>query len=259
MAADLRPAEPLAWHRRPHALARFVTDLVTDELSQLRPGGARPPPPPWSPELAIDEQGLGLDSLERLSIASALSEALHLHESGIEDWLLAKRRFGQWLEVAAEGLAAFDATLSLRSPDGIGAALATPHALAGLRQAVEPLAQRLPHTRRVLAAVPAHHRDGFLFTVLLPDCLGCDEVLDIRQTAPMAVAAGMRAGDVVVSHPSHWSVLAQQVARFPPGVRGITATAPCPEPLAQRLQDLGLEALLQAGAGAQTAGIALQR
>ena len=73
MAADLTQAEPLPWHRRPDALARFVADLVAGELAHLRPGGVSWPNPPWPAELALDEQGLGLDSLERLSVADRKS------------------------------------------------------------------------------------------------------------------------------------------------------------------------------------------
>ncbi|MBC7700722.1 4-coumarate--CoA ligase [Aquabacterium sp.] len=255
MPVDLTQAEPLSWHRRQSALARFVADLVAHELSHLRPGGVQLPERPWPSELAIDEQGLGLDSLERLSIASALSEALHLHESGIEDLLLARRRFGQWLEVAAEGLAAFDARLTFRTSGSSGVAKACPHELANLLQEVEHLASLVPHTRRVLAAVPAHHIYGFLFTVLLPDRLGCNEVLDIRMMTPAVVASFLQPGDLVVSHPAHWSILARHAVRLPHGVQGITSTAPCPDLLARRLEDLGLATLTQVYGSSETAGI----
>ena len=203
MPVDLMKAAPLPWHRRQSALARFVADLVADELSHLRPGGAQLPERPWPSELAIDEQGLGLDSLERLSIASALSEALHLHESGIEDLLLARRLFGQWLEVAAGGLSAFDAGRTFRTSGSSGVAKACLHKLANLRQEVEHLSSLVPHTRRVLTAVHARHIYGFLFTVLLPDRLRCNEVLDIRLMTATAVASFLRPGDLVISHPAH--------------------------------------------------------
>lgn len=255
MPVNLTQAEPMPWHRRQSALARFVADLVADELSHLRPGGVQLPERPWPSELAIDERGLGLDSLERLSIASALSEALHLHESGIEDLLLARRRFGQWLEVAAEGLGVFDARLTFRTSGSSGVAKPCPHELANLLQEVEHLASLVSETRRVLTAVPAHHIYGFLFTVLLPDRLGCNEVHDIRLMTPVAVASFLRPGDLVVSHPAHWSILARHAARLPPGVQGITSTAPCPDPLARSLKDLGLATLTQVYGSSETAGI----
>lgn len=255
MPVHLTQAGPRPWHRRQSALARFVTDLVADELSHLRPGGVQLPQRPWPSDLPIDEQGLGLDSLERLTIASALSDALHLHESGTEDLLLARQRFGQWLEVAADGLAAFDAQLTFRTSGSSGVAKACPHALAHLLQEVAHLAGLVPHTRRVLAAVPAHHIYGFLFTVLLPDRLACNEVLDIRLMTPVAVASMLRPGDLVISHPAHWSLLARHAVRLPPGVHGITSTAPCPDALARRLDDLGLATLTQVYGSSETAGI----
>lgn len=256
MAADLLSAESVAWFRRPGVLARFVTDLIGDELAHLRPGGVRLPDRPWPVGLALDEQGLGLDSLERLSVASALNEALHLHESGIEDLLLARHDFGGWLEVAADGLAAFDARLTFRTSGSSGNAKSCIHALNDLQQEVVHLASLVPGgARRILSAVPAHHIYGFLFTVLLPDRLGCDEVLDIRRTTPQALAALMRPGDLVVSHPAHWSVLARHAGRLPPGVHGFTSTAPCPDALALQLADLGLTSLTQVYGSSETAGI----
>lgn len=246
---------PLPWFRQPGVLARFVSDLVADELAQLRPGGLRLPERPWSPGLSLDEQGLGLDSLERMSIASALNEALHLHESGLEDLLLARRHFGQWLEVAEDGLAVFDATLTFRTSGSSGAAKACIHALADLHQEVGHLADLLQGTQRVLSAVPAHHIYGFLFTVLLPQRLGCPDVIDIRQMTAQSLLSTLRAGDLVVSHPAHWSLVARHAQRVPAGVRGVASTAPCPDPLAQTLVDLGLESLMQVYGSTETAGV----
>ncbi len=255
MDAALIDASALPWHARPDALVRMVSDLIADELAHLRPGGASLPDRPWPTDLALDEQGLGLDSLERLSVAAALNEALHLHESGIEDLLLARRRFGEWLQVAAEGLAAFDARLTFRTSGSSGLAKACPHALADLLQEAEHLAGLARGTRRVLAAVPAHHMYGFLFTVLLPERLGCNEVVDIRRMTPQALVATMQPGDLVISHPAHWSVLASHAGRLPPGVHGVTSTAPCPDALARRLEDIGLETLTQVYGSSETAGI----
>ena len=255
MAAELTPAERLPWHRQPDALARFVSDLIADELAHLRPGGMPLPDRPWPAGLALDEQGLGLDSLERLSVAAALNEALHLHESGVEDLLLAHRRFGEWLEVAADGLAAFDTRLSFRTSGSSGVAKTCPHALSDLWQEVEHLGSLLPDTRRVLAAVPGHHLYGFLFTGLLPQHLGCSDVLDIRRMTPQTLASVLQPGDLLVSHPAHWAVLARHAGRLPAGVQGVTSTAPCPDALAQSLEDIGLDRLTQVYGSSETAGI----
>lgn len=256
MAVGFAGGQSMPWFRRPGALARFVADLIADELAHLRPGGVQLPDRPWPAELALDEQGLGLDSIERLSVASALNEALHLHESGIEDLLLARRCFGDWLDVAVDGLSAFDSRLTFRTSGSGGVAKACPHALSDLLQEVEHLASLVPSTRRVLAAVPAHHIYGFLFTALLPARLGCTDVLDIRRMTPQAVASTMRPNDLVISHPAHWSLMARHVGALPPRVHGVTSTAPCPDALAKRLADIGLGSLTQVYGSSETAGIA---
>jgi 4-coumarate--CoA ligase (photoactive yellow protein activation family) len=244
-----------AWHARPGALSRFVADLIADETHRLRPGGSNLPAQPWPADLALHEDGLGLDSLERLAVASALNEALHLHESGIEDLLLARQRFGEWVEVAAAGLADFDARLTFRTSGSGGTAKPCTHSLAGLRQEVAHLASLTAGTQRVLAAVPAHHIYGFLFTVLLPAHLGCDQVLDVRRHTPQALAQLLRPGDLLVSHPAHWALVARHAGRLPAGVHGVTSTAPCPDALAQQLMDLGLGELTQVYGSSETGGI----
>lgn len=137
------------WHEHPGALERFVGDLVADELRLLRPGGADLAPRPWPPAMSLGEDGLGMDSLERLSVASALSEALHLHESGIEDLLLARPRFGDWLQIAARGLAHFSQRMSFRTSGSSGRPKCCVHAMADLVQEAEHLATLFAGAQRV--------------------------------------------------------------------------------------------------------------
>lgn len=243
------------WHQMPGALARFVADLIADEVSHLRPGGAPLPERPWPRDLAMNEQGLGLDSLERLSVASALNEALHLHESGIEDLLLARQMFGEWIEVAADGLAAFDARLTFRTSGSGGTAKPCVHALAHLQQEVDHLATLTAGSQRVLSAVPAHHIYGFLFTVLLPARLDCEGVIDVRRQTPQALAKLLQPGDLLISHPAHWSLVARHAGRLPAGVHGVTSTAPCPDAVAHSLNAMGLSCLTQVYGSSETAGI----
>ncbi len=244
-----------AWHARPGVLARVVADLIAAEVGHLRPGGSHLPERPWPDDLGLGEEGLGLDSLELLAVASALSEALHLHESGLEDLLLAHRRIGEWVDIAARGLAEFDALLTFRTSGSTGTAKPCTHALATLQQEVDHLQTLTAGTRRVLSAVPAHHIYGFLFTVLLPARLGCEDVQDIRRQTPASLAQWLRSGDLVVGHPAHWALVARHAGRLTAGVRGVTSTAPCPDALADGLQAIGLECLTQVYGSSETAGI----
>ncbi len=249
------------WHDRPGALSRFISDLVADELARLRPGAMLAlPPRPWPATLQLDEDGLGLDSLDRMAVAAALTEALHMHESGIEDLLLAQRSFGDWIDTAAESLRRFDATLTFRTSGSTGTPKACRHTLAALQHEVEALAD-LPPLRgtvgRVLAAVPSHHIYGFLFTQLLPARLGAAETIDVRGLTAPSLRHQLRKGDLVIAHPTFWRLFAQhgRGAALPQGVRGVSSTAPCPDALAQGLVDQGLESLLQIYGSSETAGI----
>jgi 4-coumarate--CoA ligase (photoactive yellow protein activation family) len=248
-----------AWHAQPGALGRFIADLIADEMSHLRPGGTPLPAQPWLPDLALNEQGVGLDSLERLSVASALNEALHLHENlpanGGEDPLLMRQRFGDWIEVAADGLAAFDSRLTFRTSGSSGSAKSCTHSVACLDQEAQHLATLMAGAQRVLAAVPAHHIYGFLFTVLLPAHLRCDTVLDVRRQTPQALAKLLQPGDLLVSHPAHWALVARHAGQLPAGVHGVSSTAPCPDAVARGLEAIGLASLTQVYGASETAGI----
>ena len=246
-----------SWHRSQSVLARFVCDLLAGELKLLRNGGGHLPPMPWNFNMPIGEDGLGLDSLERMEAASALSEALHLHESGVEDLLLARSTFGEWVDVASRGLAHFDSRLSFRTSGSSGQPKSCSHALADLLQEVDHLANLFRGAKRIVSAVPAHHIYGFLFTVLLPERLGDLEVMDARLLIPRTLTRVLQAGDVVISHPTHWSLVARDGEPLPRGVAGVTSTAPCPAELATALSrpEHGLERLVQVYGSSETAGV----
>ncbi|UUX94477.1 4-coumarate--CoA ligase [Aquabacterium sp. J223] len=245
----------MRWHADDHALARVVGDLVRDEVGALRPGLPALSAGPWAPTLRLDEDGLGLDSLERLSVAGALTEALHLHESGLEDLLLAQQDVGGWLQLVRRALAVADAQLSFRTSGSTGPRKPCTHRLADLQQEVAHTAGLLGAVNRVVSAVPSHHIYGFLFTVLLPQALGGVPVVDGRALTPQGFAKTLRPGDLVVSHPAHWALLSRHGAAFAAGVVGVSSTAPCPDALATSLLEQGLSRLLQVYGSSETAGI----
>jgi long-chain acyl-CoA synthetase len=250
------------WHQQPGALARFIADLVVNETAHLRPGAAALPAGPWPLDTALGEDGLGLDSLERMSVAAALSEALHLHESGVEDSLsTGTTTFGEWLQITARALSHFDARVTFRTSGSSGKPKPCTHTLADPQQETRFLACLLngepdAPLRRVLTAVPAHHIYGFLFTVLLPAELGNLPVQDVRNVTVNNLPRRMTAGDLLVSHPAHWALLARHANAWPAGVVGTTSTAPCPDETAQALTERGLQRLVQVYGSSETAGIA---
>ena len=233
---------------------RFVADLVAAELARLRPGAALPALPwPGNCDLARD---LGVDSLERMALASALSAALQLHRTDAGDALAAGHTIGAWADAASAGLALQSQEITFRTSGSSGQPKPCRHTLASLWAEAGELAALLPGHTRVLCAVPSHHIYGFLFSVLLPRALGLPTgaVRDVRAASPGMLAREARAGDLVVAYPDYWRA-ALAAGRFAPGVSGVTSTAPCPPELAQQLEAHGLGRLLQMYGSSETGGV----
>jgi len=249
------------WYAKPGALRRFVIDLIVDEVERLRPGGAGLPRRPWADELHVDERGVGLDSLERLTVAAAVSEVLHVQECGLEEAFLGGCQFGEWLHLVRGAL---DSRRALQSRHEemtfcTSGSTGTPkrclHELADLEEESAFWAKSLAGTRRVLAMVPAHHIYGFLFTVLLPQQRRECPVVDGRQLTPQSLGKILEPGDLIISHPAHWALMARHIEIFAPQVAGVTSSAPCPAELASALTARGLACLHQVYGSSETAGI----
>lgn len=245
----------LPWWEPRAVLRGFVADLLADELARQR-RAAVPHARLWTDATRL-EADLGVDSLELMTAAAALAEALHLHASGIEDYLLARRTLGDWVDIARAGLERYSECLTFRTSGSTGLPKPCLHPLATLRQETAHLATLFPGRRRILAAVPAHHIYGFLFTVLLPRELGVfsDAVQDLRGSTPAWLARGAQPGDLVVAHPEFWRAVARTVPALPHDVVGVTSTARCPDEVALQLQGTGLSRLVQVYGASETAGI----
>lgn len=244
------------WWQPLGVLRRFTFDLLADEMERGRRGG-KLRRETWRDDLRLDAD-LGVDSLELLALATALAEALHLGESGIEDYLLARRTLGEWVEIAALGLERYSACLTFRTSGSTGRPKPCVHGLAALAQEARHLATLFPARRRVLSAVPAHHIYGFLFSVLLPQELGlcAEDVLDLRVSTPAWLARGAQPGDLVIGHPEFWGAVARTVPRLPADVVGVTSTAPCPDDVCEAVESAGIARLVQVYGASETAGIA---
>ncbi|CAO3434639.1 4-coumarate--CoA ligase [Azospirillum endophyticum] len=247
------------WWRNREALSRVVCDLMAGEFARLRPGGSPPAGHHrWPETLPLGPEGAGADSLDLLHLASALNEALHLHRSGIEDYLLVRRTVGDWLDICEAALGRFDGALSFRTSGSTGEGKRCEHPLAALEEEADALAALLSGgaqaPQRIVSVVPAHHIYGFLFTVLLPDRLGVP-VVDGRGASPGGLAAGLRPGDVLVAHPDWWGALLRSGAALPDGVTGTSSTAPCPSDTARGLRAAGLARLVEVFGSSETAGL----
>nr|QQZ51416.1 hypothetical protein JKL49_10555 [Phenylobacterium glaciei] len=55
----------------------------------------------------VDSAGLACDSLDLLNLASAVAEAVQMHRAGVEDYLLARRTIGDWVDIVGASWNAF--------------------------------------------------------------------------------------------------------------------------------------------------------
>ena len=237
------------------AVRRLVLDLLAAELARSRGRSAAAlGRAGWSDATRVDQAGLDLDSLELLDAASALNEFFHLHEHGAEDYLLALPGIGDWCDLIEQSLAATGTHLTFRTSGSTGEPKRCTHALADLRAEADGWAARFADSLRVIALVPSHHIYGAIFTALLPDALGC-EVIEAAGAEAVREAAP---GTLVIGTPTHWAYLARSLLGFPPGLIGVTSTAPMPPQLAHRLRGQRLARLVEVYGSSETGGVAMR-
>ncbi|MBQ5947698.1 AMP-binding protein [Massilia sp. ST3] len=250
MLADTFPR----WWRDGPTLRRVVQDLLAGELAAMRPGRARLAPPwPDDADLVAD---LGADSLELSGLAAAMETMLQLRP-GADEALLAHTRLADWLALAAAGLERDAGAVTFRSSGSSGTPKAIRHEAVLLWQEARHLATLFPATARIVTLVPSHHIYGFLFSVLLPHALGIGpgQVADLRALSPAALAQGLAPGDLVLGFPDAWRAFGAAGMRLPPGVSGVSSTAPCPPETAHAALACGLERLVQVYGSSETAGV----
>lgn len=259
MASEAPP-----WWQDPNAVLRHVRDVIWSEWQQLRPSPGHIDPYVLSPDTlrALHlVRDLGADSLELLSLSAALSDAVPRHSAADADALYADLRMAHWVDVATRSWAQGADTLRFRTSGSSGAPKTCRHPLADLTQEVRELSAVLGPFRRIVSAVRCHHIYGFLFTLLLPRQAvwaapgQALPVLDMAGRPPHSVLAQLQAGDLVVGFPDWWRAIGRSGHALPPGVIGVTSTAPCPDEVCAPLMAAGLSRLVHIYGSTETAGI----
>jgi 4-coumarate--CoA ligase (photoactive yellow protein activation family) len=230
------------------AIGRVLQDRIAADIIALRGDAAGLPRGAWAETMELGA-GLGVDSLEMMALAGAVNELFHVHDCGVEDMLLARRCFGDWVELARQACGRVGARIGFRSSGSTGSPKRCSHGLQALAaEAAEHLGRMRP--ARIFAAVPGHHIYGFIFTALMPSLAGC-EVVDLRAGLPDPAA--FRAGDLIVAFPDYWRFLARSYACLP-AVTGVTSAAPMQAGLAREISARGLR-LIEIYGASETAGI----
>jgi 4-coumarate--CoA ligase (photoactive yellow protein activation family) len=247
---------------------RLLSDLIAAEVARLRPGllGVHPalepipetPFQPTNPALNQDLGRLDLDSLEFLDLVTVVAVQFHLHETGLDERLLAHRRLRDWVETILQSRARWDESISFQTSGSTGRPKLCSHPLALLEQEIVFFAEQLRDCRRVLSAVPSHHIYGFLFSVMLPALLNIP-VRDVRGALPGSVLRRARAGDLIVGHPAFFDLATRGPVTVAADVIAISSTGHCPAPVWQRLGQVGLARIIEVYGASETAGIGLRQ
>ena len=241
---------------------RLLADLSAAEIARLRPrlGGVRRAPdadgesPPDPLDLDLEHD---LDSLEFLDLATAVAVQFHLYQTGLDDALMASRRLADWVTTILRSRARWDESISFQTSGATGRPKLCTHPLAFLEQEIGFTADRLRDRRRVLSVVPCHHIYGFLFSIMLPACLGIP-VLDRRGALPGRVLRHAEPGDVLIGHPAFFDLATRAPVSVAADVVAVSSTGHCPHPVWERLGMAGLAAMIEVYGASETAGIGVR-
>lgn len=234
---------------------RLTASLFADEIARRTKRSVAPQElATWTADTLVDEDGIGLDSLARLDAAIRLNQFFHLHEVGLEDYLLLEKTLGGWCAIIAKSLGIQHERITFQTSGSTGEPETCTHELRDLAAEISAQAPLYEGVERIVSLVPPHHIFGFLTTVLLPPQLDVP-VVDARAWGPGAWNRDLQSGDLVVATPFHWDLLVKGLRHLPEGVYGLTSTAPMPMALKTKLLGLGLARLTELYGSSQTAGL----
>lgn len=228
---------------------RYVEDRIRAELGFIRPSLALPSGP-WPLDLSFAEE-VGIDSLERLQLASALSSSLRLDAT---EALNGQSTFGSWVTECRRVLREGSRAIAFNGSGSTGRPRPVEYSYAVLEQEVESLSQLFQDATRVVGCVPSHHIYGFLLTVLLPLWREMP-VVDVRTHSPASLPGIVRSGDLIVAYPTIWDAVARCGLRWPDGVFGVSSGAPLSIDVAKLVLGDGLRRLVEIYGSTETGGI----
>jgi 4-coumarate--CoA ligase len=242
------------------AIERLVQDLVIAELKRSRGDSFARQAPSSRDTYLLESHApagadcLGMDSLERLSTASRLNQFFHLHEWGVEEWLLRHRTIGELADFITAVL--LDETapwerLTVCTSGTTGEPKQVTHSRGDLEAEVFTWQALLPGISRIVSLIPSHHMYGLIWTALLPGACGCRVVAVRPGEMPR-----LEAGDLVVAVPFQWEFLLGMGLRFPIGVTGVSSAGELPARLWPELAGRGLERLVEIYGSTETGGVA---
>lgn len=231
-------------------IARVVLSITRSRLAQLR--CVSPSSIVWSQDMVALEFGdsLGVTSIELLELAGEVSEFFHLHETRLDDSLLLRPQFDEWVRLIHTH--SKQQAFSFYTSGSTGEPKLCTHTAANLWQEIEFFAATIKH-QRLISLVPEHHIYGFLWTILLPKCTGVPVLSGAD--AQRVAQSQTQPGDLLVATPPVWDFLLRSWGEMSPGVLGVSSTAPLAPATASKLRHEKLAELYEIYGSSETAAI----
>lgn len=212
--------------------------------------------------LALGDDGLGLDSLARIEAAAAVARFFGMERSGRDDYLLVSDRLGDWADLAAAEFSDRGpaAELTFQTSGSSDYPSAVTHSVARLTEEADTFSATLFESEpcRVVSLVPPHHIYGFLFTCLYPALLNCP-VIDLSHRPSGAVHRLVRSGDLVVGTPFNWRMVVSNGKQVPDTVTGVVSAGPAPPDLWSAAEAANFCDLVEIYGATETGGLAWRR
>ena len=238
-----------------NSLFALVASLVGTELGRIRHHEFDASAvAEWRETTSIEGGGLEMDSIELMQVSGVVDEFFHLHETGIEEYLLRYRTLGGWCDIVQQAFPKGHRRFTFRTSGSQGKPKAICHRAPELIKEVAQLARLFHGRQRVVSLVAPHHIYGFLFSVLLPRALNVAVLAGHRWPAAK-ILRRLAPGDLVIGYPLIWQQLQHRARRLPQDVHGVTSTAPCDPGIIQSLRDIGLSRMTEIYGSSETGGI----
>lgn len=200
-----------------------------------------------------------VDSLEWMSVAARVAQFFQLDKAGVDDYLLRKKRLGDWAEVVVASRELGYRDITFLTSGSTGSPEAHSHQWHSLVAEAQEHALRLKQqsrpVERLVSVVPPHHIYGFIFSVLLVNQLNCS-LLSGFTAFRAAHTRQLKSGDLLIGFPGWYQQLCQQQQSFPGNVNAISSAGSLQRETAQQLLALGIERVTEIYGSTETAGLA---
>ncbi len=187
-------------HRYEAILPEIVSDFVCAELKARTPQKYLDLTAQRVLESADWRRDFSLDSLDRMSLASACAEYFNIYDSGREDSLLGQANCQRWSEVIVTAQQEQTRNITFRSSGSTSDAKHFRHRADWLEAEAQHWAEAIQarSRKRIVAQVPLHHIYGYLWIALL----ACQSGLEfVRFPTETLRAPKFEEGDLLITTP----------------------------------------------------------